>query len=205
LVDQRRNIKLRIRALLRENRLRAPAGMSAWTKRWLNWLENEAPLKEEDGWLREEHLEMLALYTQKIRQVEQQLQQWAKDDAVVQKLLSLPNVGLITAMTLRAEIGRFDRFRNGKQLARFCGVTPRNASSGQRQADAGLIRAGCPQLRRVLVELAHRLLHQLGSRWNILATKLLKSGKPKNVVIAAVANRYVRWLHHEMQPEALAV
>ena len=36
LVDQRRNIKLRIRALLRENRLRAPTGMSAWTKRWLN-------------------------------------------------------------------------------------------------------------------------------------------------------------------------
>ena len=29
-------------------------------------------------------------------------------------------------------------------------------------------------------------------------------GKPKNVVIAAVANRYMRWLHHQMQPEELA-
>jgi transposase len=61
-------------------------------------------------------------------------------DAVVAKLMSLAGVGLVTAVTLRAEVGRFERFDTGKQLARFCGVTPRNASSGQRQADAGLIQ-----------------------------------------------------------------
>lgn len=204
LVDQRRDIKLRIRALLRENRLKTPGGISAWSKRWLNWLSHEAPLKEEDCWLRDEHLGMLELYTQKIRDVEQHLQKWAEDDAVVQKLLSQRGVGLVTAMTLRAEIGRFDRFRNGKQLSRFCGVTPRNASSGQRQADAGLIRAGNPQLRRVLVELSHRLIRSGDSRWATLATKMRRAGKPTNVVVAAVANRWVRWLHHQMQPEALA-
>ena len=52
---------------------------------------------------------------------------------------------------------RFDRFRNGKQLARLCGVTPWNASSGERQADAGFIKAGNRDLRRVLIEAAHRL------------------------------------------------
>jgi len=50
-------------------------------------------------------------------------------------------------VTIRAEIGRFDRFRTGKQMARFCGLSPHNASSGARQADAGLIRAG---LRRLI-------------------------------------------------------
>jgi len=204
LVDQRRDIKLRIRALLRENRLKAPGAVSAWSKRWLHWLKNEAPLKEEDCWLRDEHLEMLALYTQKIREVEQQLEQWAADDAVVQKLLLMPGVGMVTAMTLRSEVGRFDRFRNGKQLSRFCGVTPRNASSGQRQADAGLIRAGNPQLRRVLVELSHRLIRTSDGRWAALAAKMRNSGKATNVVVAAVANRWVRWLHHQMQPEVIA-
>lgn len=72
--------------------------------------------------------------------------------------MTLAGVGLVTAATMRAEIGRFDRFDTGKQLARFCGVTPRNASSGARQADAGLIRAGNPQLRTLLIELAHRLI-----------------------------------------------
>jgi transposase len=37
LVDQRRDVKLRIRALLRENRLRA-SGPSPWTVAWLAWV-----------------------------------------------------------------------------------------------------------------------------------------------------------------------
>jgi len=204
MVDQRRDVKLRIRALLRENRLRPLVDASAWTKRWLAWVQNEAALKDEDRWMMNQHLEMLDFYTQKIGEVEALLKRWAADDAVIQKLMSLAGVGLITAVTLRAEVGRFDRFSTGKQLARFCGVTPRNASSGQRQADAGLIRAGNPQVRRILIELAHRLINRIGDRWSGLAMKLLRTGKKKNVVVAAVANRWVRWLYHEMQPQTLA-
>jgi len=109
-------------------------------------------------------------------------------------------VGLVTALTLRAEIGRFDRFASGKQLARFCGLTPRNASSGQRQADAGLIKAGNRGLRQVLIELAHRLISRIQGPWARLAARLLKRGKANNVVVAAVANRWTRWLYHQMQP-----
>ena len=47
-----------------------------------------------------------------------------------------------------------DRFRNGKQLARYCGLTPCNRSSGDREADAGLVRQANPELRRVLIEAA---------------------------------------------------
>lgn len=204
MVDARRDVKLRIRALLRENRLRGPESISPWTKRWLAWVQGEAALQEEDRWMMDQHLEMLDLYTQKIEEAETQLKRIGKDDAVVQKLLSLTGVGWVTALTLRAEIGRFDRFLTGKQLARYCGVTPRNASSGQRQADAGLIRAGNPQVRRVLIELSHRLIHRIDGRWFALAVKLMRAGKKKNVVVAAVANRWVRWLHHQMQPETLA-
>lgn len=97
----------------------------------------------------------------------------------------------------------FDRFRSGKQLARFCGLTPRNASSGQRQADAGLVRAGNPQLRTVLVEAAHRLM-RYDERWTAFAARLSRRGKPTSVTIAAVANRWMRWLFHQMQPGQLA-
>jgi transposase len=201
-VDGRRNVKLRIRALLRENRIRCTEHR-AWTKAWLAWLQTGAPLKETDAWIMREYVKELDEFTAKIRQVEAMLEQWAERDAVIRKLRELRGVGLVTAVTMRAEIGRFDRFQSGKQLARFCGVTPRNASSGARQADAGLIRAGNPQLRRVLIELAHRVIRSEG-RWSALAYKLLRQGKKKNVVVAAVANRWVRWLHHQMQPEHLA-
>jgi transposase len=203
LVAQRRNVKLRIRALLRENRLRPESDMRPWTKPYLAWLRNGVALQDDDRWVMNQHLELLATACGKIAEAEARLRKWASDDAVIQKLLSLDGVGLVTAVTLRAEVGQFDRFANGKQLSRFCGVTPRNASSGQRQADAGLIRAGNPQLRVVLIELGHRLVNRVQGRWASLAAKLSRAGKKTNVIVAAIANRWVRWLYHQMQPFAL--
>lgn len=198
LVDQRRDAKLRVRALLRENRQRPPEGINAWTKAWLRWI-HELRWGDDDRWLMERHLLEIGQLTERIHAAEQRLKQATADDPVVQRLLEEEGVGLVTAVMLRAEIGRFDRFRNGKQLARFCGVTPRNASSGQRQADAGLIQAGNPALRRVLIELGHRLIWRGKGRWAKLAHELLKRGKARNVVVAAVANRWVRGLHHQMR------
>lgn len=202
LVDARRNVKLRIRALLRENRLRTK-DYNAWTKAWLAWLAGEVELAEDDRWLMDQHLAELTHLSEQIHATEKRITERVADDPVIEKLLTFQGVGLVTAVTLRAEVGHFHRFRTGKQLSRFCGVSPRNASSGQRQADAGLIKAGNPQLRAVLIELAHRLINRTKGRWNRLAYNLLAQGKPRNVVVAAVANRWVRWLHHQMQPERL--
>jgi transposase len=144
-------------------------------------------------------LEQLVFLEGQISAALARIEQATADDPWVVKLLNLYGVGLVTAATLRAEVGRFDRFDNGKQLARFCGVTPRNASSGARQADAGLIKAGNPELRQVLIELAHRLICRQHAPWGKLAHQMLSRGKPKNVVVAAVANRWVRWLFHQLK------
>lgn len=201
LVRRRKDVKLRIRGLLRENRLRFNEA-KAWTKAWLAWLAQEAPLAPSDRWLVNDHLHELAALTARIVATEAQIVVMTADDPLVAQLMQLPGVGLVTAVTMRAEIGRFDRFQTGKQLARFCGVTPRNASSGARQADAGLIKAGNPGLRMVLIELAQRLIHRIPGHWAELAYGMLRRGKPKNVVVAAVANRWVRWLHHELRRDS---
>ena len=204
LAKRRRDVKLRIRGLLRENRLRC-AGVTAWTKAWFAWLQHEAQLSSSDRWIVEDHLNELATLRERISAVEAQLRAATAEDTIMAQLMALPGVGLVTAVTLRAEIGRFDRFQTGKQLSRFCGVTPRNASSGARQADAGLIKAGNPELRAVLIELAHRLASRIRGRWFDLASGMLARGKPRNVVVAAVANRWVRWLHHELRREPVSL
>jgi transposase len=198
LVRRRKDVKLRIRGLLRENRLRCKEH-GAWSKAWLSWLKQLPELRGGDRYLANDHLEEIESLNRRIAAAEKEINEAVADDPVVAQLLELSGVGLVTAVTLRAEVGRFDRFDTGKQLARFCGVTPRNASSGARQADAGLIKAGNPQLRMVLIELAHRLVNRLGGRWQKLAHRMLDNGKPKNVVIAAIANRWTRWLHHELR------
>jgi transposase len=208
LVSRRRDIKLRIRALMRENRLRPPESWTPWTRAWLKWLKTCPEFSATDRWILDDHLDELLSLNGRIRAAERQLKEVTAQDPLAQKLLTYASVGLVTATTLRAEIGRFDRFRTGKQLANFCGVTPRNASSGARQADAGLVRCRNPQLRTALIELAHRLLHSRSAsaqRWKELAHGMLRRGKPKNVVIAAVANRWIRWMFHDIQrPEETA-
>jgi transposase len=199
LVRRRTNVKLRIRALLRENRLKCAAAVNPWTKAWLRWLRDEAELSASDRWIMLDHLAELDSLSTRIKSVEAAIDGATTDDPIYVQLCSLDGVGPVTAATLRAEIGRFDRFDTSKRLARFCCVTPRNASSGARQADAGLVKAGNPELRKVLVELAHRLICRIGSHWNVFACRMMRRGKPKNVVVAAVANRWVRLLHHEMR------
>jgi len=203
LTKERKNLKLQIGATLREARKKPPVELNSWTKAWLAWLEETAVLSRNARWITRHRLTRLATLAKEIRAVELRLEQQTAQDPLVRKLLTLPGIGLVTAVTIRAEIGRFDRFRTGKQLARFCGLTPRNASSGQRQADAGLIKAGNPQLRTVLVEAAHRLI-RYDERWTRLAAQLCRRGKPVSVTTAAIANRWVRWLFHQMQPGQLA-
>jgi len=203
LTKERRTLKLQIGATLREARQKPPTELNAWTKAWLAWLTNTAVLSPNARLITNCRLSRLAALAQEIRAVERLLADQTAQDPLVQKLMTLKGVGLVTAVTIRAEIGRFDRFRSGKQLTRFCGVTPRNASSGARQADAGLIRAGNPELRAVLVEAAHRLM-RYDEKWTRFAARLSLRGKPVSLICAAVANRWMRWLFHQMQPEQLA-
>lgn len=199
LVNERRATKLRIGASLREQRITgAPA--RRWTQCWLAWVEHDAPLSDQSRWVVGRQLIRLRQIDDEVKQVMARLREVTTGDAVVATLLTQPGVGEVTAFTLRAEIGRFDRFTSGKQLSRFCGLSPRNASSGERQADAGLVGATNRALRAVLIEAGQRLV-RFDPRWRALGESMRRRGKPYNVVVAAVANRWMRSLYHAIQRE----
>jgi len=196
---ERKNVKLRIRALLREERVRQP-GVSPWTKAWRRWLLTALP-GEQSQWVMQQLLAQLEHLETALAAVEARMAEATADDPDTQRLLAQPGVGLITAVMLRAQIGRFDRFRSGKHLSRFCGVTPCNASSGRRQADAGLIKAGSRELRAALIQLAQRL-PRCDGHWREMKVRLCRT-KPANVATCAIANRWLRRLYHVMlQPPA---
>jgi transposase len=206
IVDQKRRVKLRIRAVLRQARcldggdadcLEPVIAPRPWTKVWLTWLTERAVLPTQSRWVVDQLLAELTWLEQRLKVADRRLEEVTADDTEVARLQQQPGIGPVTAWTLRAEIGRFDRFRSGKQLSRFCGLSPCNASSGPRQADAGLIRAANGRLRAVLIEAAHRLV-QHDPRYKTLALKLRSRGKKGSVVAAAIANRWVRWLYHQM-------
>jgi transposase len=150
----------------------------------------------------DQHLLELEALEEKIQTAEQRMEDVTQDDPLMQALLKQAGIGLVTAFVLRAEIGSFQRFRSGKQLARFCSVTPLNASSGKKQADAGLVRQGNPELRRVIVEAAQRI-GRYDDKWKDLKQRLVGRGKPASVAIAAVGNRWIRWLYHRINEEVV--
>lgn len=195
LVERRRALKLQVGALLREQRVK-PSG-SRWSKPWLLGLRDNAALSEQGRWVMNDLLEELEHVGEKIKGVEQRLREATAKDAMVSKLRTIEGVGEVTAWMLAAAVGRFDRFKSGKQLSRYCGLSPRNASSGKKQADAGLMDAANKPLRAVLIQAAHRLMRAEG-RWSELAESMLRRGKPKPLVVAAVANRWVRSMLHRM-------
>lgn len=169
----------------------------------MDGLGEGACLSEQSHWVAGEHLAELDSLEMRLRRVEDRLEARTRDDPIVQRLLLYKGIGVVTAWTIRAMVGRFDRFRTGKPWSRFCGRTPCKASSGHRQADAGLIRAGDPELRTIIIEAAHRLI-RYDPCWTTLAAKMRAGGKKACVIAAAVANRWIRWLFHQVQPERLA-
>jgi transposase len=202
-INERRAVKLRVTALLRDARAH-DGGLRRWSLAWLEWVATTDELGSEARWVVDCHLDNLRRLKRAIEQVEARLCEVTAEDPVVAQLDALRGVGLVTAWALRAEIGRFDRFRTGKQLARYCGLSPRNASSGQRQADAGLIKAGNELLRATITEAAHRLI-RYDDRWKALATSMRAAGKPVCVVAAAVGNRWIRWLFHQVEGGPIAL
>ena len=159
------------------------------------------PLGPESQWVLNQELQRFAQVEEAVRQVDQRFAEATQGDPLVEKLLALPGVALVTAVILRAMIGRFDRFRNGKQLSRFCGLTPCNASSGKRQADAGLVNEGNELLRTAMIQLAKRLPGH-DARWKELHSRL-RSTKPANVATAALANRWLRGVYYQIVPPQL--
>lgn len=196
-VRRRAAVKMRVAAVLREQRITEPVG-ARWTKRWVLWLRTCDEISAQGRWVIEQHLDELGLLTARVRACEDRMEQATRDDPVVVRLREIAGIGPVTAWTMRAIIGRFDRFTTGKQLARFCALTPRNRSSGERQADAGLIKAGDPSLKCVLIQAAQRLRRH-DPRWRDLYERLRARGKPVCLAIAAVANRWVRSLHHQLR------
>lgn len=203
LVDRGRALKLQVGGVLREQRVKIDQDRgSRWSKTWTASVRDNQRLSNHARWIVNDLLDDLTYTHEKIARTEARLREATEGDAVIQKLMGQPGIGAVTAWVMRAYIGDFSRFKTAKQLARYCGMSPCNASSGKRIADAGLID-GCNQLLRLtVVQASHRLIRTV-ERWSKLADSMRSRGKAACVIVGAVGNRWLRTLHHAMKLNAM--
>ncbi len=193
LVAQRRNLKPQIGALLREHRPRC--GHRRWTAAWRLRVEHQAPLPGQARWVLAQRLRRLGWVAAQVKAVGRRPEEVAQGDGTVRWLRTIKGLGPVTARAARAEVGRFGRFRSSKQLASPCGLSPCSRSPGDKEADAGLIRAADPELRRAFIEAAWVLI-RCQPRRRQRAARLRARGKPSAAATAAVADRFARRLYH---------
>jgi transposase len=79
---------------------------------------------------------------------------------LVTALQALRGIAFLSAVTIVAEVGDFDRFPNAPSFMSYVGVVPKEHSSGQHQHRGSITKTGDSLLRHVLVEAAHHARHQ---------------------------------------------
>lgn len=139
--------------------------------------------------------EVVAL-SERIDEVEAQLEAIARQLPVVARLRSVPGIGLLTATALYAFIGDISRFPSGRHLASFIGLTPREYSSGLRRRLGRISKRGDTYLRMLLIHGARSVLwhaKRMKQRDRLRAWALrLERKLGHNKAAVALANKLAR-------------
>ncbi len=97
----------------------------------------------------------------------------AENDEDAKRLMSIPGVGAITAMTYIAEIDDPQRFKNSRSVGAYVGMTPTQYSSGEIKRQGRVSKCGSAELRFLLNEAAVVLLSR-SKKWSKLKAWGLK-------------------------------
>jgi transposase len=144
LVRLRTTLKSRIRAVLADRGIATPAAL--WERPGRAWL-SALQLPDTERGVVEDLCGLLDA-------IEGEIRARAKPDARVEALQRLPGVGLLTAMTLVAEIGDISRFSSARKLCAWAGLTPRVRNSDTTVHHDHITKAGSAPVRWVLGEAA---------------------------------------------------
>jgi transposase len=135
----------------------------------------------------------LSSLDERVKELEQAIKHWHRHDVLSQHVAQIPGVGPITASALVASVGDPSQFKNGRQLAAWLGLVPRQHSTGGKPKLLGISKRGDGYLRKLLLLGAHTVLIRARASANPDAwvNKLLER-RHVNIVAIAVANKNAR-------------
>lgn len=128
---------------------------------------------------------------------DEQIEQIAQSDEAARRLQTIPGIGPKTATALLAAIGDISAFRNGRELAAWLGLVPRQHSTGGRAKLLGISKRGDVYLRTLLIHGARAVQRTVArktdrtSRW----VAALAHRRHKNVAAVALANKMARTVY----------
>ena len=141
---------------------------------------------------------------EQILELEKELEAHARGCEDCQRLLAIGGVGVLTATAVVSVVGDVSRFRNGRQLAAYLGLTPKEHSTGGRQRLGAISKRGTSYVRRLLIQgqwSAYRKYRRDPESVPAVMRRMLKRGSSKQKAVVAAANHTARviWavLHYQ--------
>lgn len=137
----------------------------------------------------------LVLY-QSYLKLDNEVRALARADRVCQRLMTVPGVGAVTALTFKAAVDDPHRFSSSRTVAAHFGLTPRRYQSGEMDNPGRISKAGDRDVRCALYTAAHALVTRTHN-WSSLKAwgiRLAKTRGHRRAVIA-VARKLAVILH----------
>jgi transposase len=164
LVSIRRDLENQMRSLLKENGQLFPRAIGRQFRDRVRELLSEShPLRAV--------IESLLVVHERVSQeqatLDTRVRTLAKADQTTRRLMTVPGIGVVTALTFRHTIDDPSRFRSATSVGAYLGLTPRRKQSGELDLTGRISRWGDRLLRSYLFEAASVLIHRT-KRWSPL-------------------------------------
>jgi transposase len=159
----------------------------------------KAAVAREDTLVKDTMLSLLkardGLVTQE-KTLDKQCAAIARKDTVCKRLMTIPGVGVITALAFKAEIDDPTRFRKSRDVGVHVGLTPRKYASGEVDRSGGISKCGNGALRSLLFEASLTMLTR-SKKWSRLKAWGVKLAQRNGFKAActAVARKLATIMH----------
>jgi transposase len=119
-----------------------------------------------------------------------------RDDDVCRRLMTVPGVGPVVALTYRATVDVPARFRTSKVVGAVFGLTPSRHQSGESDRTGRISRCGDEMMRMMLYEAAQTML-MCSAKWSWLKAWAMKIARHRGMkkAIVALARRLAVIMH----------
>jgi transposase len=119
-----------------------------------------------------------------------------KDDEVCRRLMTIPGVGPVVALTYRATVDVPARFRNSRAVGAVLGLTPCKYQSGESERTGAISKCGDEMMRVMLYEAAQILLVRT-TKWSWLKAWAMQIARRRGTkkAIVALARRLAVVMH----------
>lgn len=197
LVKERTALANQIRGLLGEYGIVLPQGIGHIRNRLVAIVEDQNNQLTELalGLFFERYYWMVEL-DNRIEEMNKKVGAVFKNNEACQRLERLSGVGMLLATAFFAAVGNAMEFKNGRQLAAWVGLAPRQHSTGGKTRLGGISKRGDRYLRTLLIHGARSVVYRAAkkddphSRW----INNIRKRRGENIACVAVANKNARIL-----------